>query len=237
MKTRNKLMLGAAFIAPLFLFVSVSAQANPQDRGAANQLAQTTTETTTQSTETEKKALLERLTKRKTDLKVRLTNTEKQRLQTRCKNATGQFSALNGRIKGIETSRTQVYENLISRLTGLSTKLQERGVDTTEFDAQVVELQEKITTFQTDLATYKQVVSDLEAMDCATDAEAFKASLEAARTARDKVKMDAQDIKAYVNETIKPTLKAIREQIVKEDGGESEDTTETQTTETNEGDQ
>lgn len=236
MKTRN-IMFGALLMAPLFIFGSVSAQGNPAERAAEK--AQTrvaqATEETTQTAEERKAKLQERITKRKTDLKLRISAAEKQRLQTRCKNSTGKFNALDGRIKGIETSRTQVYENLVNRLTKLSERLQERNVDTTELDAEITRLQEKITTFQTDLATYKQAVADLKDMgaDCATDPEGFKASLETARSALQKVKVDAADIKTFVNDTIKPTLKSIREGIVKEDG-ESESSTENSQEETNE---
>lgn len=236
MKTRN-IMFGALLMAPLFIFGSVSAHGTAAEHAAEKaqtRVAQATEESTL-TTEERKAKLQERIEKRKTDLKLRITATEKQRLQTRCKNSTGKFNALDGRIKGIETSRTQVYENLADRLTKLSEKLQERNVDTTEFDAEIAQLQEKIATFQTDLAAYKQAVADLKDMgaDCATDAEGFKASLETARSALQKVKVDAADIKTFVNDTIKPTLKEIREGIVKEDG-ESESTTENSEEEANE---
>ena len=236
MKTRN-IMFGALLIAPLFIFGTVSAHGTPTEHAAEKaqtRVAQTTEEATL-SAEEKKAKLQERIAKRKTELKVRITAAEKQRLQTRCKNSTGKFNSLDGRIKGIETSRAQVYDNLVDRLTKLSTKLQERNVDTTELDAEIAQLQEKITTFQTDLAAYKQAVADLKDLgaDCATDAEGFKASLEAARSALQKVKLDAADIKTFVNDTIKPTLKSIREGIVKEDG-ESQSNTDSSNEETNE---
>jgi predicted nucleic acid-binding Zn-ribbon protein len=226
MKTRNKIMLGALLIAPLFTFSISAVPASAQEQGRGNSRVAQTTTTKPELTEEEKKALQERLTKRKAEMKVRLTAAEKQRLQTRCKNSTGKISELRGRIKGIETSRAQVYENLVNRLTKLSTRLQERGVDTTELDSQITELQEKIATFTTDLAAYKVAVGDLEDMDCAADAESFKASLEAARAAREKIKVDIADIKTYVNDTIKATLKEIRTALVKEDGSESTDSDE-----------
>lgn len=235
MKTRN--IIFGALLAPLFIFGSVSAHGTQAEHAAEKnqtRVAQTTEESTL-SAEERKAKLQERIAKRKTDLKLRIAATEKQRLQARCKNSTGKFNALDGRIKGIETSRAQVYENLVDRLTKLSEKLQERNVDTSELDAEIAQLQEKIATFQTDLATYKQAVADLKDMgaDCAADAEGFKASLETARSALQKVKADAADIKIFVKETIKPTLKEIRQGIVKEDGG-SESTTENSEEETNE---
>ena len=50
-------------------------------------------------------------------------------------------------------------------------------------------------------------------MDCVTDPTGFKASLETARTARQKVATDATDIRTYVTGTIKPTLAKLRQQL------------------------
>ncbi len=159
------------------------------------------------------KSLAERISKRKAELKTKLTNAEKTRLQSKCKAAQGLVSSVSGRIKGIETSRTEVHKNIINRLTKLSEKLKNKGVDTTELDADIAVLQTKIDTFKTDLTTYKQAVSDLAEMDCTTDPDGFKASLEAARTARATVHQDSKDIRSYVQDTIKPLLKSIRAQL------------------------
>lgn len=167
---------------------------------------------TTTTTETEK-TLAERIAERKAELKTKLTNAEKTRLQAKCKAAQGLVSSVSGRVKGIETSRTQVHKNLINRLTSLSEKLKNKGVDTTELNADIATLQTKIDSFNTDLTTYKQAVSDLAEMDCKTDPDGFKASLEAARAAREKVTQDSLAIRGYVNDTIKPLLKTIRAQL------------------------
>lgn len=174
----------------------------------------TTTQTTTETSATDAaKTLAERIAKHKTELKTRLSNTEKLRLQSKCKASQGLVSSIRGRIKGIETSRGEVYKNIISRLTNLSEKLKNKGADTTELDADIATLQSKMDTFNTDLAAYKQAVSDVADMDCATDPDGFKAALEAARVARQKVNDDGLAVRGYINDTIKPLLKTIRAQL------------------------
>ena len=64
-------------------------------------------------------------------------------------------------------------------------------------------------------------------MDCASDPTSFKASLEKARSLREQVTKDAQEIKSYVNDTIKPTLKEIRAAL---EAKEKETTTTTNST-------
>jgi hypothetical protein len=49
----------------------------------------------------------------------------------------------------------------------------------------------------------------MNAVDCVADPVGFKAALEAARTSQATVLKDIKAIRAYVNDTIKPTLQAI----------------------------
>jgi hypothetical protein len=234
MKTRIKFAFGAALLTPLLLFGTVAAHG--ADDPVSNvptgtQTAQTTTTSTNddsqqaeqeneqeiEKTAADKASLQSRLDKRKAELKIKLTALEQARLKTKCKASQGNISSLRGRIKGIETSRDNVYTQLVKRLNDLSGKLKDKGLDTTQLNTEITELQTKIDTFNTDLDAYKQAVTDLAAMDCAADPTAFKASLEAARTLQTKVKDDVVAIRTYVNDTIKTTLKDIRAQLEKQD--------------------
>lgn len=174
-----------------------------------------TTQTTTTSTNDEKAAveLRTRLEKRKADLKTKLTNAQKTALKNKCKAAQGRVSSVGGRAKGILTSRTKVHENLVARLENLSEKLEAKQVDTAEFNDMIAELKAKIATFQTDYAIYQQTLVDLEAMDCTTDPDGFKASLDAARLNLQTVNNDAKAIRAYLTDSIKPLLVTIRTQL------------------------
>lgn len=225
MKSRIKLAISTGLLAPLF----VVAPAFALDNTTATQptSVQSTSEQDAQTTATKKQEMQDRLQKRKDELKLKLTVVEQKRLQARCKGSQGSLKSVGGRITGIETSRTQVYGNLVDRLTKLQAKLDAKGADSAELKTEIATLQTKIDTFKTDFATYKTAVSDLSEMDCVTDPTAFKASLETARTTLKKVQDDSKDIKAYVNDTIKPTLKKIRATL---DGGDKPAATTTTTT-------
>lgn len=186
---------------------------------------------TTTSTEDEKPNPVElkaRLDARKAALKTRLDATKQARIKLRCKASQSSISNIRGRIKGLETSRTNVYENLLSRLEKLNDRLKANDVDTAALETQLNELHTLIDTFNTDLAAYKLVVGDLADMDCATDPTAFQASLETARTARAKVAESAKAVRTYLTETIKPTLKDLKAQFA-QNSGDKQDTTEQQT--------
>lgn len=163
------------------------------------------------------KELSDRLLKRKDEIKPRLNTAEKTRLQSRCKNSQGLLSSLEGRIKGVETSRNEVYPHTVTRLTELSAKLKAKGADTTKLDADIKTLEGKIAEFKTNLADYKQSVADLSKMNCQQDPDSFKASLEKARALRQKLKDSGAEIKTFIKDTLKPDLAAIRATLSKEE--------------------
>jgi chromosome segregation ATPase len=174
---------------------------------------QTNTTTTTTGEQTEAAELKARLEKRKAELKTSINAAKQARIKSRCKASQGKLSSISGRIKGLETSRSQVYKNLINRLDNLSDKLAAKGADVATLDEQITQLETLIETFNTDLAAYKQAVADLADMDCVADPTAFQASLDAARTARAKTHESAKAVRSYLTGTIKPTLKDIRAQL------------------------
>lgn len=219
MNLKRKLLLGAALAAPFLMINVASAQ---QDSGRmttqSTETAQTTTTEPQPLTAEQKSAVKQRMDKRKAEVKALVSAAEKQRIQRNCKNAQGKLSSLRGRITGIETSRAQVHDNLVTRLKKVSEKAGTTS-EGTELTAQIATLEEMITKFKLDLAEYRLVVGDLADSDCAADGEAFKDALVQAREAQKKVQADAIEIKKYVNDTIKPTLLAIKQQKTEEERG------------------
>lgn len=171
------------------------------------------TSTTTSTDDSAGRA--DRVAKRKSETKTKQTTAQQKRIQGVCKAAQGKATSTQARIKGLETSRGEVYKNLLRRLTEAQTKLQAKGLDTAELQTEITSLQTQVTTFQTDITAYKQAVGDLVALDCVADPTGFQVSLDAARAQRDKLQQESTAIKAYVTGTIKPTLKKLRDEVAK----------------------
>ncbi len=205
---KYRLFLLLAAITPVFLLGVVKAHADTTS-GESNSGtdAQSSTEAETQPQTT----IAERIQQRKDALKIKLTAKQTASLKLRCKASQGVVSSLSGRVKGIETSRAEVYGNITDNLTKLATKLQNKDIDSNELQGEINTLQTKIANYKTDLSAYKLAVDDLSSLDCQADPTAFKTTLEAARTARQKVEDDVKDIRTYVTDTIKPTLAKIRD--------------------------
>lgn len=220
MKSRITLAITTGLLLPIFLVGPVFAVSDGTNGSTPTTTDTTKTEDTTTTTAEdkplttdEKKSMDDRILQRKTEAKLKLTTVEQKRIQTRCKASQTVLLPIGKKIDTIHGNRTKVYTNLTDRLIKLEVKLAAKNVDTAELKSEITVLQNKIKTFDTDLTTYNQLVSDVRKMDCATDPAAFKASLEAARASLVKVHADAADIRAYVKDTIKPTLKAIRDKL------------------------
>ena len=244
---RSLFVLVAAFLAvPILGSAVASAQNGSDDAVNTNTTVspqQTTSDdtTTTQTTETEteteavKAERTDRIKKEIETHKVRLTTTEKKKIQTNCVGSQGKVSSIGGRLNGVETSRTEVHKNILNRLNNAVTALKAKGVDTTTLEADIATLSAKIDTFNTDLATYKQSVTDLKAMDCKANPEGFKAALLTARTNLEKVKADATAVHTYLKDTIRPLLTELKKQL--ESTEQTEGSTGTQLNATDGGNQ
>lgn len=200
-------------LAPATVF-AVEGDTTENETTSTTQDDTTGTEDTADDLATRQAELKSRLEQRKADMKTRVTATRQAALKKKCEAAQkGSIKSLSGRIKGLETSRNQVHENLISRLTKLSERLKTHNVDTAELDAEITQLVTLVDAFKADLAEYKQTISDLEEMDCTSDPTSFQASLEAARTARADAAASSKAVRTYLSETVKPTLKTLKAQF------------------------
>lgn len=209
MKLNFKYILGVALAAPLIIIAPVLAD----NSSTTSSTGQTQTTTDTETDVKDNTTLEQRIEKHKNDEKIKLTTTETTKLLTRCKPAQAVIKNLGDHVNANVPERVKAYDELNQHLTDIISKLNDRGIDTTQLQAEQKVLAAKITTFKKDLATYKQALSDLNAMDCAKDPTGFKAALLATRALRQNLTTEIADIRTYVMNTIKPTLVVLRKQL------------------------
>ncbi|MCX6729569.1 MAG: hypothetical protein NTV95_02895 [Candidatus Saccharibacteria bacterium] len=195
---RLKLILSSLIVTPLLLIPVVA--------HAATTTTETTTETTTTTTETTEK----RIAKYKLALKTQPTAAEQIKIKANCKAAQVKGRILSAQITQKITLRSAAYVAVTGKIDGLITDLKAANVDTTKLQTERDALQKLITTYGTDLKVYQDSITDMNAIDCVADPVGFKAALEAARTSQATVLKDIKAIKAYVKDTIKPTLEDIK---------------------------
>lgn len=170
-------------------------------------------ESTTTTNTTESQTFTKRQEDRKKEFSVSLTNTEKFRLKSRCKAAQGKLSSVGQRANGLATSRSQVHANIVSHLESLVVKLKAKNVNTEELETKILNLKQKITSFNESLDTYRLAVADLVEVECQTDPDAFKAALLDARAALADTKQKAKDVKEFLKNDVKPLLVEIRKSL------------------------
>ena len=151
-----------------------------------------------------------RLERGKIELKVKPDAKEVEGIKSKCKPAQLKVKDVGDKTELRVKDRSRAYAEVATKLSETVAKLKAKGVVTTTLEQEIVLLNTKIALFATDLVTYKTALSDLKLHDCVTDPTGFKAFLETARTAHTKLIADAADIKAYIKNTIKPTLLEIR---------------------------
>jgi len=211
MGKRIKLIIAAVMLMPLLVVGVAAAEGNSSTNSGSNN--PTKDQSTSQEPDTTVEGIKKRLEETKTELKTSLSTAEQEHIKGKCKIAQGVVKNVEGRVKEAETNRGNVHKNTVEGLTKLSAKLKAKGVDTTALDAEIAVLTTKVNTFKTDLATYKQSISDLKSVDCTTNPAEFKAALDKSRANREKLAKDIADIRSYVTNTIKPTLKTIRDNL------------------------
>lgn len=213
MKQRIRNIIGAGLFAMVFSAVPLAVAVSNTTDSTTDTTTTTTTTADDDKVDTDPVKVKSRLEGLKTSLKIKLTTAEQANLKAKCKAAQTIAAKLNDRFGTSVTTRTKAYDNLSKHLTDIIAKLKDKGVDVTKLQQESTELQAKIATYKTDLASYKQALSDVKTIDCVADPAAFKAALQTARTAHDKLVNDAIAVRTYVKDTIKPTLEEIRKTL------------------------
>lgn len=164
-------------------------------------------------TQAEKEALKKRLEEKKQQLAIKLQEFEQKRLMQKCRPAQTVIAQVIERIGRHSPKRLDIYSKLSNKLDGLVEKLKLANVDTTELEETIETLNKKVALLKSDVEADKAALEDLKNFDCESDTEAFQAALETARAAHQKVVTDAADIKKYVQNTLKPLLVEIRQDL------------------------
>lgn len=138
------------------------------------------------------------------------SQSELNRFKLRCSVAQTSLKGLQTKATTAQENRTKVYSKINEDLQKLITVLKEKSIDTTKLEAQAKELDAKITQFNTDANAYKQAVEDSATNDCTTDPLALRAALQEARNNHTKLITEVADIRAYVNNVIKPSLNQVK---------------------------
>lgn len=140
-----------------------------------------------------------------------LTETLKKHIGEKCVAAQANLKAHRLAKTPIMDKYSAAYDKITAKLDETSAKLKTEGTDTAALNADIAVLKTKIATFKASITTFQQALKDLNLLDCKTDTAGFKASLEAARVDQQAVLTASKDVHAYLKDTVKPALQALKE--------------------------
>lgn len=157
-------------------------------------------------------AQADRVKERKAKTQKRFSFVEQKLIKQKCQNA--QKETIDSpKVNNFVQRRTQSHEQLVAKLEKLSSNMKASGVDTTRYDEQVSVLKQKVNEYVAELFASRQAFFDLKSMSCTTDPEGFAATLLEARKLRLSFIEKGKEIRLYLKDTIKPTLKEMRSQL------------------------
>ena len=150
----------------------------------------------------------QRVQQRKAEQNTPIEDRDQKRLIAVCSNAQSKVRASQQKTAQVYTKRNQAYLQIDGRILVMIGKLKIAQKDTFEFENQRAELAEKTGAFKATGDNYKQALDDLVVINCKADPAGFKAVLDTARAYNAELLAESIDIKAYIVDTIKPTLSA-----------------------------
>lgn len=158
--------------------------------------------------------LQQRVEQYKAKLQTQPSQSDLNKLKLRCSVAQDRLKAVGTRAGTVQEKRVAAYGSINKTLEELTAALKAKNIATTNLETNSKELKTKTDVFTADMTAYKQAVDDAAGADCANDPLALKAALEDARIYHTKLVQEVTDIRTYVNNVVKVTLKQVKDDLV-----------------------
>lgn len=222
----NIVSLSFMLISFSFMPSLVMAEATSTDSSTSSEDKPQTNYEIDDKTKAEYRANLEaRIKAKKEAMQNRADVARENIVKAKCRSSQSLINKVSEKASSAKTSRDEIYNNMIKNAVKLSDRMKTNGQDTTKLDANIAELNTLIEKFKIDLKDMRQLAQDITEMDCETDPAGFSTLLDEIRSSRELVAQDSAAIRAYIKDTLKPTLQEIRNTIgqVKQESQEVQD--------------
>ena len=158
--------------------------------------------------------LPQRLTQRKSTLKLQLSNAQLQSITKNCSVAQTGLQDIKTRDQTAAQNRTQIYSDLATQLATAINNLDNQSIDTTSLKAAQTQFDNAINKYLSDSIAYKTTMDDAVVMDCASDPNGFEATIQSARSLRTQLANDASQIKSTIPQLVQ-ALATEKEALIK----------------------
>lgn len=141
------------------------------------------------------------------------SQSELDRLKLRCSVAQNVLKNVQTRTTNAQQKRTEAYTKINKTLDELVVTLKAESIDTTKLEAQAKELATKTAAFSKTQEQFTQAVKDANELKCTDDPLALRAAIQEARTLQTQLQTQSAEIRTYITNVLKPTLKQIRQDV------------------------
>lgn len=141
-----------------------------------------------------------------------LTERAKENKEKRCEAVT---SKVTERVEKFDNNRQDnviKHKRMVDGVKKIVEKLKEKGYDVTKLEADLKELDSKIVTAAKDFEVFITLLRESKSFACGESQGQFTAKMAEAKKQLAVVKQDRMAIREYFVNTIKPDIKAVREQ-------------------------
>ncbi len=101
------------------------------------------------------------------------------------------------------------YDRIVARLNALVVRLQEAGIDTVELEVAISNFEQKLILFEAVTADYLAHLAEVQGLACSETEGEFRSALTHLKEHGQEVRLSAQDLKAYWQETLRPLITSL----------------------------
>lgn len=175
----------------------------------------------TEPTDTQKTTnISERLLKRKSELRLKIADETKKKLVQRCGSAQEKIESLKSKDTQVRDKRFQRYNGIVKRVSVVIGQLNQQGISTANLQTALNNYTTAVNQYLADAEEYKAAVADLASMACDKDTEGFAATLQTARSAKEKQLKDGAEIRGAIAQ-IKSALADAKQSMSKNPPGDN----------------
>jgi hypothetical protein len=125
---------------------------------------------------------------------------------TKCQMVVSRISVKMANFNNGQTRRVTAYNNLKARISNIISKLDQKGIDTSDLKADLVMLDTKTQKLATDYGTYIARLQETGSYICGKSQGQFMTKLAEAKKLLATVKADVLDIKSFYSTAIRPVI-------------------------------
>lgn len=184
--------------------------------GNADQQQTGTTQTRISNWEERNETRQELIEKKQSELADRISKLqEKERI--RCEKINSNVEKIISNYDEKVAKHIEKYQNIVIKVETAVNRIEEKGIDVTMIRSQLETLNQMILNMHQNREQYINTLRDSQNYICGESEGEFKNRIQTARTELNLVKNNAEEIKNYMENTIRPELLRLREQLSEKD--------------------